>query len=118
MDTIAIGAEMPVSDLTLSAGYSTIDSDQADRTTMGFGVETSVGDYTIGAGYAIQTLEFELGGEEDETTAVNFTAETALGDGVDLSLEFIQTDADLFSQAAGAGSNSTYTAEIALTVGF
>ena len=37
---------------------------------------------------------------------------------VDLSLEFIQTDADLFSQAAGAGSNSTYTAEIALTVGF
>ena len=118
MDTIAVGAEMPVSDLTLSAGYSTIDSDQADRTTMGFGVETSVGDYTIGAGYAIQTLEFELGGEEDETTAVNFTAETALGDGVDLSLEFIQTDADLFSQAAGAGSNSTYTAEIALTVGF
>ena len=118
MDTIAIGAEMPVSDLTLSAGYSAIDSDQADRTTMGFGVETSVGDYTIGAGYAIQTLEFELGGEEDETTAVNFTAETALGDGVDLSLEFIQTDADLFSQAAGAGSNSTYTAEIALTVGF
>ena len=73
----------------------------------------------IGAGYAIQTLEFELGGEEEqETTAVNFTAETALGDGVDLSLEFIQTDADLFSQAAGAGSNSTYTAEIALTVGF
>ena len=118
MDTIAIGAEMPVSDLTLSAGYSTIDSDQADRTTMGFGVETSVGDYTIGAGYAIQNLEFELGGEEDETTAVNFTAETALGDGVDLSLEFIQTDADLFSQAEGAGSNSTYTAEIALTVGF
>ena len=47
MDTIAIGAEMPVSDLTLSAGYSTIDSDQADRTTMGFGVETSdLGDYT------------------------------------------------------------------------
>ena len=118
MDTIAIGAEMPVSDLTLSAGYSAIDSDQADRTTMGFGVETSVGDYTIGAGYAVQTLEFELGGEEDETTAVNFTASTELGDGVELGLEFIQTDADLFSQAAGAGSNSTYTAEIALTVGF
>ena len=67
---------------------------------------------------AIQTLEFELGGEEDETTAVNFTASTELGDGVELGLEFIQTDADLFSQAAGAGSNSTYTAEIALTVGF
>jgi len=118
MDVIAIGAEMPVSDLTLSAGYSQIDSDGADRTTMGFGVETSVGDYTIGAGYVIQDLDFELGDEGDETTAVNFTAETALGDGVDLSLEFIQTDADLFSQAQGAGSNSTYTAEIALTVGF
>jgi len=118
MDVMAIGAEMPVSDLTLSAGYSTIDSDSADRNTMSFGVETSVGDYTIGAGYAVQTLEHELGGNEDETTAVNFTAETALGDGVDLTFEFIQTDADLFSQAQGAGENSTYEAEIALVVGF
>tara|TARA_Y100000591_G_C21853928_1_gene713607 strand:- start:7342 stop:8553 length:1212 start_codon:yes stop_codon:yes gene_type:complete len=118
MDTMAIGAEMPVSDLTLSAGYSTIDSDSADRNTMSFGVETSVGDYTIGAGYAVQTLEHELGGNEDETTAVNFTAETALGDGVDLTFEFIQTDEDLFSQAQGAGENSTYEAEIALVVGF
>ena len=118
MDVMAIGMEMPVSDLTLSAGYSTLDSDQADRTTMSFGVETSVGDYTIGAGYAIQNLEFQIGGDEDETTAVNLTAETALGDGVDLSLEFISTDEDLFSQRAGGGANTTYTAEVALTVGF
>lgn len=118
MDTMAIGVEMPVSDLTLSAGYSAIDSDSADRNTMSFGVETAVSDYTIGVDYAIQTLEHELGGNEDETTAVHFAASTELGDGVELSLDFTQTDEDFFSQAQGAGSNSTYEAEIALTVGF
>ena len=118
MTVMAIGAEMEAAGLTLSAGYSENDSDGADRTTTSFGVATSVGDYSIEAGYAMQDLDFELGGESDETTAINLKAETALGDGVDLSLEFIQTEEDLFSQRQGAGANSVYTAEVALTVGF
>ena len=48
----------------------------------------------------------------------NLCTRNYFGGFIDDGLEFIQTDADLFSQAAGAGSNSTYTAEIALTVGF
>ena len=118
MTVMAIGGEMEAAGLTLSAGYSEVDSDGADRTTTSVGVATSVGDYSIEAGYAMQDLDFELGGESDETTAINLKAETALGDGVDLSLEFIQTETDLFSQREGAGANSVYTAEVALTVGF
>jgi hypothetical protein len=118
MTVMAIGGEMEASGLTLSAGYSEVDSDGADRNTTSFGVATSVGDYSVEAGYAMQNLDFEVGGEGDETTAINLKAETALGDGVDLSLEFIQTETDLFSQKEGAGANTVYTAEVALTVGF
>jgi hypothetical protein len=118
MTVMAIGAEMEAAGLTLSAGYSENDSEGADRATTSFGVSTSVGDYSVEGGYAMQDLDFELGGEGDETTAINLKAETALGDGVDLSIEFIQTETDLFSQKEGAGSNTVYTAEVALTVGF
>ena len=115
---MAIGAEMETGGMTLEAGYSEIDSDGADASTLGLGVSTTVGDYDIGADWGQRTVDFELGGESDEITAIHVGIETALGDGVDLSMDFTSTETDLFSQSTGAGANTVNVLEVALTVGF
>jgi hypothetical protein len=118
MTATAIGLDYSLSDMTLSAGWSQIDSDGADRTTLSAGVSTTIGDYALSADYTQQTKEFELGGEEDVQTVIHVGASTALGDGVDVSLDFSTNEVDLFSQKAGAGATDNYRVEAKLAVAF
>jgi hypothetical protein len=118
MTATAIGLDYSLADMTLSAGWSQLDTDGADRTTLSAGVSTTVGDYALSADYTQQTKEFEVGGEEDVQTVMHVKASTALGDGVDVSLDFSTNEVDLFSQKAGAGATNNYRVEAKLAVGF
>ena len=58
---------------------------------------------------------------EDEQSIIGVSLETALGDGVDMKVQFSQNDVDLASQATAFGGNdstSDYFAEASMTVGF
>jgi hypothetical protein len=115
---VAVGAEMSAGDFTLSAAYSAIDTDEADRTTTSVGIGTSLGDYSLAAGWANTVHEYQAS-LEDEQTVLDVTLETALGDGVDLALTFSQNDMSKASQAnGGEGDTNNYRAGMTVTVGF
>jgi len=118
MTATAIGLDYSLADMTISAGWSQIDSDGADRTTLSAGVGTTIGEYALSADYTQQTTEFELGGEEDVQTVVHVGASTALGDGVNVSLNFSTNEVDLFSQKAGGGATDNYRVEAKLGIAF
>jgi hypothetical protein len=94
---MAVGAEMAAGDITVSAGYSTLDTDEADRVTTSVGIGTSLGEYSLAAGWANTVHSYARGSLEDEQTVMDVTLETALGDGVDLALTFSQNDMSLVS---------------------
>jgi len=117
-DLVAVGMEMSAGDIGISAGYSELDTDEADQTTMSIGLETGFGDYSLAAGYANTVLEYARGSKEDEQTVIDVTLGTSLGDGVDLDLTFSNNDMSKASQAAGAGDTTNYRAGMKVTVGF
>jgi hypothetical protein len=115
---MAVGAEMAAGDFTISAAYSSIDTDEADRVTTSVGIGTSLGDYSLAAGWA-NTVHSYQASLEDEQTVMDVTLETALGDGVDLALTFSQNDMSKASQAnGGEGDTNNYRAGMTVTVGF
>jgi hypothetical protein len=118
MTATAIGLDYALADMGLSAGWSQLDTDGADRTTLSAGVSTTVGEYSLSADWTQQTTEFEIGGEEDVQTVFHVGAGTSLGDGVSLKLDFSSNEVDLFSQAAGAGATNNYRVEAKLGVAF
>lgn len=113
-----IGAVMDAADISFSAGYSVLDTDEADLTVMSIGASTSVGGYDLGIDYRTNTKDYEFL-IEDEQSVIAVELGTSLGDGVDLGLVFSTSDLDLASES-GADSASTnyYFAEASLTVGF
>ena len=116
-----VGAEMGVSDMTIKAGYNLLDTDEADTTGMGLGLSTAVGGYDLEINYRNTVKEYLVGGFEDEQSIIGVSLETALGDGVDMKVQFSQNDVDLASQATAFGGNdstSDYFAEASMTVGF
>jgi hypothetical protein len=115
---MAVGAEMAAGEFTLSAAYTTIDTDEADRKTTSVGVGSSFGDYSLAAGWANTVHSYAAGDLEDEQTVMDVTLETALGDGVDLALTFSQNDMSKASQANGSGDTNNYRAGMTVTVGF
>jgi hypothetical protein len=115
---IYVGAEMSLSDLAVSASYSDLDSDEADQSTWAVGVGTDVGAYSVAVDYTKSTLDYAAGGVSDEQTVIHAGISTALGDGVDLSLDFSTNEYDQASQAQGAGATNNYRAEMKVTVGF
>ena len=117
-DLVAVGMEMSAGDIGISAGYSAIDTDEADQTTMSVGLETGFGDYSLAAGYANTVLEYQAGSLEDEQTVIDVTLGTSLGDGVDLDLTFSNNDMSKASQANGSGDTTNYRAGMKVTVGF
>lgn len=115
---MAVGAEMAAGDFTISAAYSSLDTDEADRVTTSVGIGTSLGDYSLAAGWA-NTVHSYQASLEDEQTVMDVTLETALGDGVDLALTFSQNDMSKASQAnGGEGDTNNYRAGMTVTVGF
>jgi len=115
---IYVGAEMALADLAVSASYSDLDSDEADQSTWAVGVGTDVGAYSVAVDYTKTTLDYAEGGVSDEQTVIHAGISTALGDGVDLSLDFSTNEYDQASQAEGAGATNNYRAEMKVTVGF
>jgi len=115
---VAIGASMDAGDITISAAYSNLDTDEADRTTTSVGIGTSFGDYSLAAGWANTKHSYARGGLQDEQTVIDVSLGTSLGDGVDLDLNFSQNDMSKASQANGGGDTNNYYAAMEVTVGF
>jgi predicted porin len=115
---VAIGASMSAGDIGINAGYSQLDTDEADQTTMSVGLSTSFGDYSLAAGWANTVLEAQAGGVENEQTVIDVALGTSLGDGVALDLNFSSNDMSKASQAAGGGDTNNYYAAMEVTVGF
>jgi hypothetical protein len=84
----AIGADLAMGSFTLSAAYSALDSDGADKSLISAGLATTVGDFDYTVGYSVDTLAYTRGSLEDTTTVISAEAKTALGDGVDLAVNF------------------------------
>jgi len=115
---VAIGASMSAGDIGIDAGYSQLDTDEADQTTMSVGLSTSFGDYSLAAGWANTVLEYQAGDLEDEQTVIDVALGTSLGDGVALDLNFSSNDMSKASQANGGGDTNNYYAAMEVTVGF
>jgi len=115
---IAIGASMDAGDITISAAYTDLDTDEADRTTTSVGLSTGFGDYTLAAGWANTVHSYQAGDLDDEQTVIDVSLGTSLGDGVNLDLNFSQNDMSKASQANGGGDTSNYYAAMEVTVGF
>jgi len=113
-----IGATMDAGELSLAAGYSKLDTDEADLTVMNVGISTTVGDYDLGAKYRQNTKDYAYGNKEDKQSVIGVSLGTALGDGVDLGLQFSTNQVDLYGQKQGNGKENNYFAEASLTVGF
>ena len=114
----AIGADLAMGSFTLSAAYSALDSDGADKSIMSAGLATTVGDFDYTIGYSVDTLEYARGSLEDTTTVISAEAKTALGDGVDLAVNFSSSTHDQVSQELGGGDVTAWRAGVVLTVGF
>jgi len=113
-----IGATMDAGELSLAAGYSKLDTDEADLTVMNVGISTTVGDYDLGAKYRQNTKDYAYGSKEDTQSVIGVSLGTSLGDGVDLGLQFSTNEVDLYGQSQGNGKENNYFAEASLTVGF
>jgi len=109
-----VAASMDAGDITLGAGYSVLDTDEADKTVMHVSADTTVGDYSVGLTYRNTVKDYEVV-VEDTQSVVALSLGTSLGDGVDLGLSFSTADTDLASQIA---DDNYYFAEASLTVGF
>jgi hypothetical protein len=110
---MGIGASMNVGDLALNAGYTTLDTEEADKTTYNIGLETSVGAYTLGLDYVNSSLAYEADSTHDQTV-IGASLSTALGDGVDLGLGFTSSSVDV----AETGAQTNYRAEAKLTISY
>jgi hypothetical protein len=109
-----VAASMDAGDITLGAGYSVLDTDEADKTVMHVSADTTVGDYSVGLTYRNTVKDYEVV-VEDTQSVIALSLGTSLGDGVDLGLSFSTADTDLASQIA---DDNYYFAEASLTVGF
>jgi len=112
-----IGATMDAADIAFSAGYSVLDTEEADKTVMSIGASTTVSAYDVSIDYRSTTKDYERGNIEDTQSVVALGLGTSLGDGVDLGLSFSTSDVSEAAQAV-VGDTNYYFAEASLTVGF
>jgi hypothetical protein len=113
-----IGANMTAGTIDLSAGYSVLDTDEADKTVMSIGAATTVSDIDVSIDYRTTEKAYEFAGAADDQSVIAVGLGTSLGDGVDLGLSFSTSDVSLESEQGGAGDTNYYFAEASLTVGF
>jgi len=111
---VALGMEMSAGEFTINAGYSQLDSDGADTTVMNIGLSTSLGAYDLAIDYVDSKLDYQHLDVSDDQSVIGVELSTALGDGVDLVLNFSTNDYDV----AGTGSDNNYRAEAKLDISF
>jgi hypothetical protein len=111
---VALGMEMSAGEFTINAGYSELDSDGADTTVMNIGLSTSLGAYDLAIDYVDSQLDYQYLDVTDDQSVIGVELSTALGDGVDLILNFSTNDYDV----AGTGSDNNYRAEAKLDIAF
>jgi len=114
-----IGASMSVSGLAIDAGWSKLDTEEADRTTLTANLGMTAGDYNISLGYVDATRSSLIAGSDSSQTTIAGTISTSLGDGVDLGLTLSNNKWDDDSQATsrnGAGATNDFQAIGKLTV--
>jgi hypothetical protein len=117
-----VAASMDAGEISLGAGYSVQDTDEADKTVMHIDASTSMGGYDLGLGYRQTTKAYEFDNKEDKQNVVAASIGTSLGDGLDLSLTLSNSDIDLIAEtnntAATNGDNSLMFAEVELKASF
>jgi hypothetical protein len=116
-----VAASMDAGEISLGAGYSVQDTDEADKTVMHIDASTSMGSYDLSLGYRQTTKDYELGNKEDKQSVIAAGISTALGDGLDLGLSLSSSNTDLIaanSTSASNGDDSLMYAEVSLTAGF
>ncbi len=110
---MGLGASMSVGDMAINAGYTTLDTEEADKTSYNIGLSTAVGAYTLGVDYVNSQLTYAIAGTTDQTM-IGASLSTNLGDGVDLSLGFTTSSVAVANTAA----HSNYNAEVKLVATF
>jgi len=105
-----LGAAMTVGDIALNGGWSQLDSDEADVTTMNIGMGMSVGDYSLTLDWVNSEKAYDLASIKDDQTVIGIGASTSLGDGVTLGLNFSNNSYNL----AGLGAHTNYRAHAEL----
>jgi hypothetical protein len=116
-----VAASMDAGEISLGAGYSVQDTDEADKTVMHIDASTSMGSYDLSLGYRQTTKDYELGNKEDKQSVIAAGISTALGDGLDLGLSLSSSNTDLIaanSTSASNGDDSLMFAEVSLTASF
>jgi len=108
---MGIGASMSLADMSINAGYTKLDTEEADKTTYNIGLSTSVGDYTLGLDYVNSKKEYAVTSSLDQTV-IGASLGTSLGDGVDLGLSFNTSSVAVAETAA----HSNYNAEVELKI--
>ena len=102
---MAFGASMSAGELSISGGYSKLDTEEADRTTTSINLGTSVSDWSLGLGYTAVTASSRIGSADTTQTAIGAVIGTSIGDGVDFTLELSNNKYDDYSQASSRGGN-------------
>jgi len=102
---VVIGASMSAGGISISGGYSNLDTEEADRATTSIDLSTSAGDWNLGLGYTTATKSSKIAGADTTQTAIGATLGTALGDGVDLTIKMSNNEYDSSAQATSRGGN-------------
>ena len=113
---MGIGASMDVSDISINAGYTSVDSDGGDKVTYNIGLGTSVGDYSVSLDYVNSTLDYLFGTADADTveTVIGVGVSTSLGEGVDFGVQFNSQSVDVLD----TGAHSNYHAQAKLTIAY
>jgi hypothetical protein len=118
---LAIGASMSAGGLSINAGYTDLDTEEADRATTSIGVSTSAGNWNLGLDWVSATKSSRLAGADTTQELIGASISTALGDGVDLSLFLSNNKWDDNSQATSRGGNGAtndFLAEAELKISY
>jgi len=111
---MAIGMATSAGGLDLSAGYTKLDTGEADTTVMNVRVGTSVSDYSITLDYVNAEKAYGYASTKDAQSVLGIGASTALGDGVNLKLNFSNNSYNI----AGTGAETNYKATAAVEANF
>jgi len=111
---MAIGLATSAGGVSISAGYSAWDTGEKDVTVMNVRLGTSVGAYDLTLDYVDAEKKYGYAATQDDQTVLGLGLSTALGDGVNLKLDFSNNSYDI----AGTGAETNYLATAKVEANF